>query len=294
MTSALSLLHARPRKYSPAKLNFLMFEPSADAVCPISQDAILESELEFLQGVTVLEDSPNLRGMRLPCGHEFSGMNLVYHWARNRNVLCPVCRGGPAGAHLDLRKLPQHFRAEMAKKARSERRKDKLERVQEDEEAARLISVDMTEPSLTWFYNYVIGMVNCAVVQRCTHEGREYHKGIKMPCNYRFENGVCIFTAWAPSHIIRSMDEISVIGLLGSGIEETRFPQSCWCPVDNRVEGLLDLSDPANHIHYSIVFDDHAKITFSMTLVKFREHADYHEHISAMLALGIYDAGREL
>jgi hypothetical protein len=55
-------------------------------------------------------------------------MALVYHWARNRNVLCPVCRAGPKnGQSLAISRLPREWKYSMATRTRRERKQDRDE-----------------------------------------------------------------------------------------------------------------------------------------------------------------------
>ena len=100
------------RKDSPKEIHFSLFEAHGDLICPLTQKPINKSDLDFLQGVTVCDVKPNHRGLRLACDHSFSAMALVFHWAYNRTVACPVCGRGHKDAHLNLVKLgPQIGRA---------------------------------------------------------------------------------------------------------------------------------------------------------------------------------------
>jgi hypothetical protein len=70
---------------------------------------------------------PTSKAMTLPCTHTFHAMALVYHWARNSNVLCPVCRAGPAGQKLVIGKLPREWKYSLGSRVRREQRRDKNE-----------------------------------------------------------------------------------------------------------------------------------------------------------------------
>jgi len=48
--------------------------------------------------------------MVLSCSHEFHAVGMVFHWALNGNVTCPLCSKGPL-SRLKLELLPMHLRA---------------------------------------------------------------------------------------------------------------------------------------------------------------------------------------
>jgi len=52
---------------------------------------------------------PELDTMVLSCGHEFHAVGLVFHWALNNNVTCPMCHKGQS-SRLKLELLPTHLR----------------------------------------------------------------------------------------------------------------------------------------------------------------------------------------
>ena len=53
---------------------------------------------------------PELDTMLLSCGHEFHAVGMIFHWALNGNVTCPLCSKGPI-SRLKLEQLPAHLRA---------------------------------------------------------------------------------------------------------------------------------------------------------------------------------------
>ena len=96
------------------------------------------------------KERPELNALQLMCGHKFSAMNLIYHWVRNDTVKCPVCRQGVADAHLKRNTLPAHFRKAIIRRAVSEKRKDQLERMEDDErEARRILDMMAWSPSFS-------------------------------------------------------------------------------------------------------------------------------------------------
>ena len=62
--------------------------PEPDEECPLTLDKITDSKLEFLPDTTFLKDNPLHTKMRLPCGHSFHAMALIYCWCKT-NMLCP-------------------------------------------------------------------------------------------------------------------------------------------------------------------------------------------------------------
>ena len=179
---SLPILFTRPRKKNPKAVIFEMFEPTPDVMCPITQEPIATSQLEFFKDRVMSQDKPNHTGTRLACNHEFTAMCLLYHWARNGNVLCPVCRSGPKGARLNLRGIPEHFTADMMRRIKNERENDREERNRENEEAAR------QSDNGRWFVtflqsNHCYCMVNTP--DMC---------GMIVPMDALLENNMCVFT----------------------------------------------------------------------------------------------------
>ena len=110
-----------------------MHEPIAEAAA---------DGLHWMRGTPLLASRPDLNALRLPCGHTFTAVCLVYNWVRNGNVLCPVCRAGTKGAHLSTRHLPPTVRRPMCRHAREEHRRDMAQTIQENEDAARLLATE--------------------------------------------------------------------------------------------------------------------------------------------------------
>jgi len=200
------------RKSKRKTIEFELRAPEEGATCPISQDLIAHSDLEFLKGCTLVKNSPELRAMKLQCGHEFSAMCLVYYWARSGNVKCPVCRAGPEGSRLNLLRLPDHFRAPMCRRVRSEHRKDAAEQRRSDEETARRMGATLVVPD----------MVNLAVSSRRAQEA------YRMPCNITVTQEGMLLSSTLPTSLLRGMGEFRVFGFFRTDVIETRFPPTDW------------------------------------------------------------------
>ena len=104
--------------------------------CPILQEPIASATLDRFP-CPFLSCHPTYSAMTLPCGHTFHAMALTYHWARNLNVLCPVCRSGPERSQaLAMNRLPCEWKYSMAARVRRERRRDRVEEEQRNHELA--------------------------------------------------------------------------------------------------------------------------------------------------------------
>ena len=127
-----------------ASMAILMTKPQSEAeTCSIT--------LASIRGDSTgpLANQPALTCAQvLPCGHRFNAMALLTHYATNA-MSCPMCRGGIAGARLNLRaSFP------------GEKWVDELE--------ARFPTTKPSSPSsnITWadtpiiFHNYMVGVYN--------------------------------------------------------------------------------------------------------------------------------------
>ena len=127
-----------PTKQHTAKhiLHASLHEPPDDMECPILQEPIKTSQ--GLEWFTRPFDasSPKCSAMTLPCKHSFHAMALVYNWARNRNVLCPVCRSGPQNRQLVMCKLPRDWRYSMSARVRREWKEDRQKAEEENRQVA--------------------------------------------------------------------------------------------------------------------------------------------------------------
>lgn len=96
-------------------------EPEAGEECPITQEPICSSSLEFLPGVSFRKENPEYSRMQLECGHAFSAMAITYQFFKN-GMLCPLCRKG-VEKNLDAICVPPHFRRKMQERLVIERAK---------------------------------------------------------------------------------------------------------------------------------------------------------------------------
>ena len=136
---------------SKAELKARLHEPNDDAECPILQESIKHSQgLEWFPR-PFDASSPHLSAITLPCSHTFHGMALVYNWARNRNVLCPVCRAGPQQRQLVMSKLPRDWKYSMAARIRKGWKDDKQKAEEDNRQAAVSIATMSLQPHVLRF-----------------------------------------------------------------------------------------------------------------------------------------------
>lgn len=284
MTQELRIIHTKPQCKNPKMISFTLFEATSAHTCPISQEHIHESELDFLNGVYFKDKNETMRGIRLKCNHEFSAMHLLYHWARNRNVLCPICRDGVADAHLDMRKLPNHFKSAFCKRVRTERQRDAREKLMEDREtAARIAQQEMTRTlssnEISWFTNYTNDFVFVNIVR---HMGQEIYCGYRLSCQCELFNATCLFNVKIvhTEHMnqIKNMGEVKLIGSIGLVSCEVQFPSSHKMQISPGVSDdfMTSIRPP---LKYTIVVrSDHVFIQWSVPFQYFRVMADHYEN----------------
>jgi hypothetical protein len=85
--------------------------PQEGEECPITQDPIRSSSLDFLPGVAFRKEDPDYSRIELECGHHFSAMAITYQFFKN-GMMCPMCRKGSEKT-LDPLCVPAHFRRRM-------------------------------------------------------------------------------------------------------------------------------------------------------------------------------------
>jgi hypothetical protein len=113
-----------------------LHEPDTTVECPILQESIKStSGLDWCPRPFHAEQ-PKFSAITLQCKHTFHAMALVYNWARNRHVLCPVCRAGPKHQQLVISKLPNTWKYSLAARLRREWKEDKNRAEEEDRQAA--------------------------------------------------------------------------------------------------------------------------------------------------------------
>jgi hypothetical protein len=124
--------------------------PDQETECPILQEPIQTAVFETFPR-PFYRAHPEHKAITLQCSHTFHAMALVYHWSRNRNVLCPICRAGPKGQRLVQNALPEEWRYSMAARVKREKRKDKEETEQENLHLARMISLESATRTVVSF-----------------------------------------------------------------------------------------------------------------------------------------------
>ena len=82
--------------------------PGEGEECPITQEPICSSGLEFLPGVFFRKEDPEYTRIQLECGHTFSAMAITYQFFKN-GMMCPMCRKGNEKTLAALC-VPNHFR----------------------------------------------------------------------------------------------------------------------------------------------------------------------------------------
>ena len=95
--------------------------PADGEECPITQEPIASSSLDFLPGVSFRKEDPEYCRMQLECGHSFSAMAITYQFFKN-GMLCPLCRKG-SDKTLDAICVPVHFRRKLQERLVIERAK---------------------------------------------------------------------------------------------------------------------------------------------------------------------------
>ena len=83
-----------------------------------------------------LSEEPTHTTMTLQYLHTFHAMAPINHWARNRTVLCPVCRARPVNPSLVMGRLPKEWLYSMAARAWQEQKQDRVDEEQHDHQAA--------------------------------------------------------------------------------------------------------------------------------------------------------------
>jgi len=107
-------------------------EPEKNEECAITMDPIADYRLPFYlpEPCTLLLSRPKLTKATLPCGHGFSALALVYHFAKN-SMTCPCCRAGHERVQMGEQSIPPHLRRAFS---------EHLERVKADETREQIAS----------------------------------------------------------------------------------------------------------------------------------------------------------
>lgn len=132
----LMVIHSQARmEMKRETLHLALSTPAQGEECSIGMTPIDEYRLEFLPPETaqyVVEEEPQLtKATVVACGHSFSALALLYHFARN-NMTCPMCRHGHASERMGLDSMPAHLRRSMKSHLDELKSKDRQELVDED------------------------------------------------------------------------------------------------------------------------------------------------------------------
>ena len=129
---------------NPSRFQVHISVPDTDEECSITLDRISEYQLEFMQGAhSFVQNRPNLAKASLPCGHSFSALALLYHFANN-TMACPCCRAGPT-TPLAEQSIPSHLRKPVWQRIVRRREEERRQRLVEDSAAvAELIEREVT------------------------------------------------------------------------------------------------------------------------------------------------------
>jgi hypothetical protein len=109
---------------------------SVEQECPILQETISTISFDTLPRPFDINNPTHTAITLAQCSHTFHAMALIYHWARSGRVLCPVCRAGPRGQRLSIRRLPKEWRYSLAARVRRQRQRDRDEAEEDDRQAA--------------------------------------------------------------------------------------------------------------------------------------------------------------
>lgn len=132
----------------PAGLELTMdlTEPGPDEECSITLERIADYSLDFVTGC-VVKAKPQLTKATLPCGHGFSAMALLYHFAQN-SMTCPCCRSGHTGAKMSEPSIPAHVRRPFLRQLDKLRMEERREQVEADAlTAAHLLEREVNNSS---------------------------------------------------------------------------------------------------------------------------------------------------
>lgn len=121
---------------SCASITIQLSEPASDEECSIAMEPIATYRLAFLQPkACLIKNHPELTKGCLPCGHSFSALALMYHFAKN-SMTCPCCRGGHEKERMGEQSVPTHLRKSFSKHLQQERARDTREQIAVDSLAA--------------------------------------------------------------------------------------------------------------------------------------------------------------
>ena len=117
---------------SCASIKIQLSVPASDEECSIAMEPIAAYKLDFLPPkACLIKNHPELTKGSLPCGHSFSALALMYHFAKN-SMTCPCCRGGHEREKMGEQSVPPHLRKSFTKHLQQERARDTREQIAVD------------------------------------------------------------------------------------------------------------------------------------------------------------------
>lgn len=273
----LSILHAKPKRSNPNFISFDVFQATNDDVCPISQDAINDSCLHSFETINLIENKTHLKGIKLSCGHKFNGIFLIYHWARNKNVLCPVCRGGVEGAYLNLKKFPKQFNACFLSKIRQERRKDIANQRREHEAMAQRFQQEEDQIFLLHFIAEKVVFVI---------QPRFQNNSFMILCDAQIlSDGTCVIQSHFDQSSLLEMTEFKCFLAIKTNLSQSRFqiqtrlPESAWFTYQGGLDTRIFSCNNSMFCQYTVVLDplrSKADFFFKTPFFYFKQIAQSH------------------
>jgi len=136
-------------------------EPGDGEECSVTMQPIAEATLDFLPADAPrapVVARPELTKGTLPCGHSFSALALLYHFAKNC-MRCPNCREGSA-ARMAGQSVPAHLRKAFRSHLEREAEADRREQVASDmHAAAQILETEVNSAEALAYMNRVVATV---------------------------------------------------------------------------------------------------------------------------------------
>jgi hypothetical protein len=220
-------------------------------------------------------DRAHLDAIELACGHQFTAVCLVYHWLRSDNLLCPVCRAGPRAARLNSRTLPQAVRLPFCRRVREERRRDQLQAIQENENAARQwLAQAEGSPSPSQPYGGI-------PIHLVLTDGEQLYVELRCSMGETASTADRLhFTAMVPTYIqlmLGDRPRLRVTGTLGAAYAMTPTTPSRWF-----APGEVDVAGEFATSTYTIAYDEGRRLTsiaWSIPSYLFHMFIDAHDDV---------------
>lgn len=109
--------------------------PEPDEECSIAMELMAVYRLPFVPATFakahVVKNQPLLTKATLPCGHSFSALAIIYHFAKN-SMTCPCCRAGHVGERMGEQSVPAHMRRFFVRHLAQDRNQEVREQITND------------------------------------------------------------------------------------------------------------------------------------------------------------------